>query len=249
MIKKFKNIDSIFKSSYDGFEEEPSAGLWSKINEGLDKQDVVRFKRRFIAWKRNTLLLILLMTIYVLYDSLVRNQEINRAVSVKQHSAKTAVSPAFPSQARTLALRVKSFPDYIASRKTMEFGDMIRSRPTQAIQFSPIAPLVTNPDFLVQVSYSLASNADKHAFKNEAEGKNNLIKPNLFRPYWSLSAVASYDQVMYRLDDDLPGDSKKILKAGKIISLRSPWRFQQLGILRGAGLCKRVWFIRGFQSA
>ncbi len=233
MIKKFKNIDSIFKSSYDGFEEEPSVGLWSKINAGLDKQDVVIFKNRFIAWKRITLFLILLITIYVLYDSFLRNQEINSAVRVKQYSTKTAASPVFPVKAHALDLRVKNYPDYVASTKTGELGAIVQSRLMETIQVGAIVPLVPKQDSLILGSYSQALNAAKSLFKNEADGKSNLIKANLFKPYWSLSALASYDQVMYRLDDDLPGDSKENIenrenhKASFSLEILADWHFKR----------------------
>lgn len=234
MIKKFKNSDSIFKSSYEDFEEEPSAGLWPKINAGLDKQDVERYKKGFIAWKRISLLLILLMTIYVLYDSLLRTPEIKSEVSVKQHSTKAAVNSEFAVPVHIAELRAKSYPVYFASIMNEGFTAKAHGVQAEAIQVGDNASvIIPKPDSLSLVTYLQTLNADKRKFYNGPADKNNMIKPNLPKPYWSISALASYDQVMYRLDDDLPGDSKEDIenrenhKASFSLGILAEWHFKK----------------------
>jgi hypothetical protein len=69
MKKDLHKIDEVFNSAYKQFEEDPSAGVWEKIDAGLDKKDAKSYKRRFIGWKRTAILLLLLLTGFMLYES------------------------------------------------------------------------------------------------------------------------------------------------------------------------------------
>jgi hypothetical protein len=69
MNKDLHNIDDVFSSAYQEFEDDPSPDVWQKINEGLDKKESESYKRRFIGWKRTAILLLLLLTGFVLYES------------------------------------------------------------------------------------------------------------------------------------------------------------------------------------
>lgn len=69
MNKDLHNINSLFNSAYKQFEEEPSADVWEKINGGLDKKDAESYKRRLIFWKRVSIVLLLLLTGFILYES------------------------------------------------------------------------------------------------------------------------------------------------------------------------------------
>ena len=69
MNKDLHNIDDIFNSAQQRFEEDPSADMWDKINAGLDKKDAESYRRRFIGWKRIAIILMLLLSGFVLYES------------------------------------------------------------------------------------------------------------------------------------------------------------------------------------
>jgi hypothetical protein len=69
MSKDLHNMDDIFNSAYRQFEETPSANVWEKINAGLDKKDAGSYKKRLIGWKRTAILLFLLLTGFILYES------------------------------------------------------------------------------------------------------------------------------------------------------------------------------------
>lgn len=69
MDKNLKTIDDIFNTAYKKFEEEPSAGVWEKLNAGLDKKDSELYKRKFIGWKRIAILLLFLFSGFVIYES------------------------------------------------------------------------------------------------------------------------------------------------------------------------------------
>ncbi len=74
MNKDLHNIDDIFNSAQQQSEEEPSADVWGKINADLDKRDAEKYKRRFIGWKRTAIILLLLLTGFVLYESGILKQ-------------------------------------------------------------------------------------------------------------------------------------------------------------------------------
>ena len=234
MIKNFKNIDSIFKSSYESFEEEPSEHLWTKINAGLDKQDMARYKKGIIAWKRVTLFLIFVMTIYVLYDSLLRNPDSGRTVSGKQQSPNGPANPMNAMPMGFVGLPSNGSPNYFNSTKKGKLIAAVLYIPAESVQIGAIDSMpIRMPDFLGLVLYPKALATDKGLLENGPAGKDNLIKPNLFNPYWSVSALASYDHVMYRLDDDLPGDSKENIenrenhKASFSFGISADWYFKK----------------------
>jgi hypothetical protein len=61
-------MDDIFNSAYRQYEDDPSTGVWDKINAGLDKKDAVSYKRRFIGWKRIAIVAMLLLSGFILYE-------------------------------------------------------------------------------------------------------------------------------------------------------------------------------------
>src|SRR5450432_1071071 len=69
MSKDLHNMDDIFHSAYQKFEDEPSTDVWEKINAALDKKDVAAYKKQSAGWKRFAMLLILLLTGCILYET------------------------------------------------------------------------------------------------------------------------------------------------------------------------------------
>ena len=45
------------------------AAGWEKLQAGLDKQDATKYKRRFIGWKRIAILLLLLLSGFIIYET------------------------------------------------------------------------------------------------------------------------------------------------------------------------------------
>lgn len=73
MNKNLHDIDDLFHSSLESNEEHPSASVWEKINASLDKEDALSYKRRFIAWKRLAIILLLLLSGFILYETGIIN--------------------------------------------------------------------------------------------------------------------------------------------------------------------------------
>lgn len=69
MNKDLHDMDDIFKAAHQQYEDEPSSGVWDKINADLDRKDAEKYKRRFIGWKRVAVILLLLLSGFVLYES------------------------------------------------------------------------------------------------------------------------------------------------------------------------------------
>ncbi|MBI1781570.1 MAG: hypothetical protein HYR66_09405, partial [Sphingobacteriales bacterium] len=69
MDKNLQNIDDVFNSAYNSFEEEPSDSTWEKLNAALDKEDAEKYKRRFIGWKRIAALLFFLLASFMIYET------------------------------------------------------------------------------------------------------------------------------------------------------------------------------------
>lgn len=69
MNKDLHDTDDFFKSAYQQFEDTPSPGVWEKINAGLDKQAANDNKNKFLVWRRSAVVLLLLFTSFILFDS------------------------------------------------------------------------------------------------------------------------------------------------------------------------------------
>lgn len=92
MSKDLHDIDELFRSALDGHEEAPSAGVKETLDAALDKQDAEKYKKRFILWKRSALLLLLLLTGFVLYESGIIKTENGHYTSKNTTADKNDVS-------------------------------------------------------------------------------------------------------------------------------------------------------------
>ncbi|MGH2552470.1 MAG: hypothetical protein ACRDEB_02070 [Chitinophagaceae bacterium] len=86
------DMDDNFKSAHRQFEEDPSPEVWENINAWLDKKDS---RRRFIFWKRVSLFASLLLTGYILVDSMLMNdsRHIPGITSYKKIESKKQTDP------------------------------------------------------------------------------------------------------------------------------------------------------------
>ncbi len=93
MDKNLHDIDDIFNKAYHQYKDEPSDGVWEKLNAQLDKEDAEKYKKRFIGWKRTSILLLFLLSGIVLYES----RSILISDSMKRFSEKRILSePVLP---------------------------------------------------------------------------------------------------------------------------------------------------------
>ena len=73
MDENLHNVDDIFNRAYKDFEDEPSDGLWNKLQSGLDRKDAEKYRRRFIIWKSAAILLLIVLSGVIIYTSFYKN--------------------------------------------------------------------------------------------------------------------------------------------------------------------------------
>ncbi len=81
MNRDLHDIDELFRSALEEYKDTPSPEVKESLDAVLDKQDAEKYKKRFIIWKRTALLLLLLLTGFVLYESgIIKKRDGNYAV-------------------------------------------------------------------------------------------------------------------------------------------------------------------------
>ncbi len=81
MSDPIKNIDDLFKSNLNDFEQEPSFQTWEGIEQKLDQLDAKKYKKRFLWWKWASIgaVFLLLPLAFLLYH---QNNHVNNFTSV-----------------------------------------------------------------------------------------------------------------------------------------------------------------------
>jgi len=69
MKRDLHDIDELFRSALEANEETPSASVKETLDTALDKLYAEKYKKRFLIWKRATLLLLLLLAGFIIYES------------------------------------------------------------------------------------------------------------------------------------------------------------------------------------
>jgi hypothetical protein len=68
MSENIHNDDELYRKAYNNFEEEPSPGVWEKLNARLDQKDAILYRAKFTWWKRIAVVLIFLLGTALAYD-------------------------------------------------------------------------------------------------------------------------------------------------------------------------------------
>ncbi len=69
MEKNLHKIDEVFQDAQGKTNETPPPDGWEKLNAALDKQYLERYKTRFFTWKKIAILLFLILSGFILYQS------------------------------------------------------------------------------------------------------------------------------------------------------------------------------------
>ena len=92
MKKDLHDIDNLFRSSLESYEETPSPYVKERLDAALDKRDAESYKKRFLVWKRAAILLLVLLLGFVLYDAgILWTRPEN---SEKKHAVEKIMQPA-----------------------------------------------------------------------------------------------------------------------------------------------------------
>lgn len=98
MDKDLHNIDDIFKKAHQRYTEEPSEAAWKKISAVLDKDDAEKYKKRFIGWKRIAIVLLLLLSGLMIYETgIITNGKEGFGVADKKNTADSVAVNTQPS--------------------------------------------------------------------------------------------------------------------------------------------------------
>ena len=96
MNKDLHDIDNLFRSSLESYEEAPSPSVREKLEASLDKTDAESYKKDFYVWKRAAILLFFLLIGIVLYEAgIIR---ISPGNSEKNYAGKKTRYPASDDQ-------------------------------------------------------------------------------------------------------------------------------------------------------
>lgn len=67
MDEHLPNIDKLFKSTVDDYEESPPAGVWNGIDKQLDKSNIVSIQKKYAYLKRAVVAVVLLFSVATLF--------------------------------------------------------------------------------------------------------------------------------------------------------------------------------------
>lgn len=73
MEKNLHSVDEVFNEAQKGFIEPAPDNGWEKLQANLDKQDADKYKRKFVGWKRMSILLLLLLFSFIIYETGIIN--------------------------------------------------------------------------------------------------------------------------------------------------------------------------------
>jgi hypothetical protein len=120
MDKNIPDIDQVFRTAHEAYEQEPSNEVWQKLEAGLDKRDAEKYRRWFVAWRIAGILLFIACGILALYKSSLfeanqntagiasRNNQNNTHAASQKDESITVDKPGAPAPEKQA---VQSFTD------------------------------------------------------------------------------------------------------------------------------------------
>lgn len=166
MDKNLHTIDDLFNKAYQKFEEEPSAGVWEKLNAGLDKKDSALYKRKFIGWKRIAILLLFLLSGFVIYESGIIKKEL-------RHSSNFSVT----QKPSTSPAQKNSSADKINNTQPNHNNNSVETNP---VQNRSVAKKYTKRNsFLNNENTSVAKNSTRKKITRKSKAVNERQQPIL----------------------------------------------------------------------
>jgi hypothetical protein len=281
MNEDVHHIDDLFRSALEHNEETPSPAVKESLNTTFNKNDAESYKRKYTVWKRVTILLFMLLTGFILYESgllkkdsghLKENTSIkksgtpkmpyqqdiiknagtndanNKVMNKKAETSNNAITPAgdlFTKQHQKEITGINIFDtikhqrnlhktagqkpvwanrkkgivydsnqtgitiissnhDKNVSRKLKNYESLPKEKINLVVPNEKnIAGKISNQ--LIINNTSLIPILSDSFSKTKGAKKRQQKKASNFKTDWLITGVASYDQVNYKLDSDLPG--------------------------------------------
>jgi hypothetical protein len=235
------NIDDLFRSALQHYEETPSPAVKENLNIQLAKQDAVAYKRKYATWKRIAILFMMLLTGIIVYVSGILKPAFNHSKenSIIKKSGTTEMS----LRQKTKNTPRRSFPEIAGQRPLFvnrKVNNTIKNNHTGIIVTSSkhdknVSDSLNKKESLPNEKTTLAASnkiisADIIDFqlmnnirqipdldisdatiKKSVAKKQKRNKASIFKPYWTITGAASYEQVNYKLDSDLPNAINSIM--------------------------------------
>jgi hypothetical protein len=179
MDKNLHNIDRIFSEAHKEFIEDAPADGWEKLQANLDKNDTEKYKRKFIAWKRVAMLLILLFSSFIIYETgifKISNRDERNIADTKPLVINTLseTSPGVP---------LNNENNTVSEHKKIKNGLAASEKPTQPDQLED--NVISSFDLVKNSkNYSLKESTTVKGRKNKyyKQKSNRLIKAGTAEP-------------------------------------------------------------------
>ena len=85
MSENIPDNDDLFREAYNRFEEEPSPGVWDKLDAQLNKEDAQRYRNKFAWWRTAAIILLLLFASVITYDVVFNNAATKATTDVQKN--------------------------------------------------------------------------------------------------------------------------------------------------------------------
>ncbi|MCU7552820.1 hypothetical protein OCK74_27120 [Chitinophagaceae bacterium LB-8] len=218
MNEDVHHIDNLLRSTLEHYEEIPSPAVKESLNAILDKKDAEAYKRKYEAWKRIAILVLIMLSGYILYESGTEN--INADHSKESSISKNTGIPGKPQMQDTITNISTAAIDNKLMNKHNIISTSTNRPPIKKNYWStnkkvpPKLSILTlrNKSGIDKLSHPLINSSYKMQqptfnytlLKNKVINIEQLNKGRHFKPYWMITGWASYEQMNYRLDSDLP---------------------------------------------
>ena len=225
MSEYLHHTDKIFRSAYRQFRDEPTADLWKKINDTLDREATRSYKQRSMNLRRISFVLLLLLTVLILFETVIirtnsRNSKKNSTSVVNVKSVdKKETSSEFADTINIGQRKVTPVERDLATNKRLQFEHKLSQNlglNNEAEESSDLThtALISSTE-RVRINYPDVAFSEKTlnpppAFiDNLFLSKNSSISKiqpgqNSSRIVWTYTPFLSYEWAQYRIDSDLP---------------------------------------------
>jgi len=204
MNKDLHDIDDLFRSGLDTYEVTPSAGVKERLDAELDKKDAESYKKRLIGWKRTALLLLLLLTGFIIYETGLL--KIGSGHPGKRTTDKQMNNPSGEKHEETLQNNIVpgNTNDKASNNDASSYNkEAIKNNPEKEQPIS-LAGVEKKETPGIQPGPDKDINGFLKTIDILPAEKMKEKKREFFKPFWMMTGFASYDQAGYQLDSDEP---------------------------------------------
>jgi hypothetical protein len=195
--KNLPHIDEIFRDGIDPYEEDPSPGIWLRLQAQLDMEEATVYKRKYFAVRRAAVCVAALLLFFlVIHEARVIRSGVTQPIGQIRSKNDKANEPV-----RANAKGSVVNPEVDWRRRQPTTANAISAwKESKIVQPSiPYAKLLW-PDSLHRRMAGMAGTTRIAGTASAVRQKSKEQAP--FKPYWSVTAFASQEWASYRLEND-----------------------------------------------